>query len=71
MDKTHQILIKTEVIFVWPELMSTPLLHFIEAQEGTLGIGVQKKTLMGLGRGQLNSSIYETNQNLSFNWIPV
>lgn len=45
MDKTHLTFIMIEVILLRPELIFTPLLHFSEAQ-CTLGIGVEKKTLI-------------------------
>ena len=46
MDKTYQTLIMRDVRLLRPELMFTPLLHFSEAQQCTLGIGGEKKTLI-------------------------
>lgn len=46
MDKIHLTFIMIEVILLRPELIFTPLLHFSEAQQCTLGIGVEKKTLI-------------------------
>ena len=58
MDKTHLTFIMIEVILLRPELIFTPLLHFSEAQQCTLGIGVEKKTLVWVFiRGRFNSSI--------------
>lgn len=71
MDKTHQTLIMREVIALRPELMATPLLHFSEAQQCTLGTG-EKKILTGVFiRGRFILLSLQSQKCFSFNWTPI
>lgn len=57
MDKTHLTLITTEVILLRPELMSTPLLYFSEAQQRTLETDAKKTLIWVFIRRRFDSSI--------------